>query len=77
MGHLLYRFKIFMFGRIQADGGQFKLAAKGECGLCELLWFAHSRWILAWSKLTWGNIFFQNMLLHKAAPVTLDYKTLC
>jgi hypothetical protein len=34
-----------MFGRIQADGGQFKLVTKEEYGLCELLCFVHSRWI--------------------------------
>ena len=42
---VVYRFKIVMFGRIQADGGQFKLAAKEDYGLCELLWVFHSRWI--------------------------------
>ena len=33
MAHLLYGFKILMFGRIQEDDGQFKLAAKEEHGL--------------------------------------------
>lgn len=37
MARLLYRLKIFIFGRILADGGQFKLTAKEEHGLREFI----------------------------------------
>jgi len=49
---------------------QFYALSPSE-GLLSITYMVHGHWSIVWPKLTWENSFSWNLLLHKAALVTL------